>query len=68
MSDRCPTCKQKLPMGGQRICANCKKPMSTSHKHTYIPIDGKPGHYMLVHRNCDDPESYRIESSKVSDS
>lgn len=56
--DRCPTCKQAIPSKPtpKRICHDCGKIMSRYDKWT---LQERNGVMTMVHRYCDNPESYR---------
>lgn len=54
----CPTCKQPLPRGKsdhKRICALCKQPIGRHDKYLFLKRDVLT---IIVHRNCEHPESY----------
>lgn len=52
----CPTCKQPIPVTGpKRICADCQRPIERHDKFHFRTVAGKS---TVVHRHCDNPESY----------
>ena len=59
MTERCPLCKQKLPLpkSVSRVCYDCKQPIERYHKWTLEPR-GSEQILTQVHRNCEIPEAY----------
>ncbi len=61
MSERCPTCQQKLPPDRclTRICFLCQKPLGRHDKWQYIKLEvGGKIAIAIRHKHCDNPKSY----------
>lgn len=63
MTARCPHCRQPMPEPGRTVrrCYDCRKPITRHHKWTAEPREGV---LTLVHRNCENPESYEAPGAE----
>lgn len=54
--ERCPTCKQPIPIKAHRLCYDCGQPIVLHHKWTW---QEREGILTCVHRHCSNPDSYQ---------